>query len=59
MSNSDVKLDPIEHQDFLYATEDEITNDKVGDVHLTWITPPNKAMNLEAFRLKREGGEGL
>lgn len=54
VSNSDVVLDPIEHQDYLYATEDDVANDKAGDVTLTWITPPNKAMNLEAFKLKRE-----
>lgn len=55
VSNSDVVLDPIEHQDFLYATEEDVVNDRSGEVALRWITPPNKAMNLEAFKLKREG----
>ena len=49
-----VKLDPIEHQDFLWATEEEVSNDKSGNVTLTWITKPNKDMNMEGFRLHRE-----
>lgn len=50
-----VVLDPVEHQDSLFATEEEVKVDQVGGVQLTWITPINKDINLEAFRLRREG----
>ena len=49
-----VVLDPIEHEEYLFATEEEVKNDKVGDIVLTYITPPNKAVKLEAFRLRQE-----
>lgn len=58
-SADSVVLDPVEHQDYLFATEEELAADKVGDVPLSWITPPNKAMNLEAFRLRRESNVPL
>ncbi|KAH7121207.1 NUDIX hydrolase domain-like protein [Dendryphion nanum] len=54
VANFNIVLDPMEHQDYLYAAEEDIVNDKAGDVTLTWITAPNKAMNLDAFRQKRE-----
>lgn len=54
-SLDDLKLDPIEHQNHLWATEDEVKQDKVGEVELTYITPPNKVVKLEAFRKRREG----
>ena len=50
----DIKLDPMEHQDHLWATEEEIKADQVGDVTLSWITPVNKEMNLQAFQWRRE-----
>jgi hypothetical protein len=50
-----VVLDPVEHQDSLFATEEEVRSDSAGGVQLAWITPVNKDMNLEAFRLRREG----
>lgn len=51
---ADVVLDPIEHQNFLFATEEEVADDKVGDVQLSYISPENKAVKLEAFRLRRK-----
>ena len=48
-----VVLDPIEHQKFLFASEEEIINEQAGDVKLQYISPPNKAVKLEAFRLRR------
>lgn len=48
-----VVLDPIEHQRFLFASEEEIIKDQVGEVKLEYITPQNKAVKLEAFRLRR------
>jgi 8-oxo-dGTP pyrophosphatase MutT (NUDIX family) len=56
-SLEDVVLDPIEHQRFLWATEEEVQEDKAGDVIFTYITPPNKVVKLEAFRKRREGAE--
>ncbi|KAF1843554.1 uncharacterized protein K460DRAFT_288387 [Cucurbitaria berberidis CBS 394.84] len=52
--SDNVVLDPVEHQKFLFASEEEIVNDLVGDVKLAYISPPNKGVKLEAFRLQRE-----
>ncbi|KAI4643496.1 hypothetical protein J4E93_006506 [Alternaria ventricosa] len=55
VKNADtVVLDPVEHQKYLYASEEEVVNDKVGDVELRYISPANKEVKLEAFRQKRE-----
>jgi hypothetical protein len=48
----EVALDPVEHQQYLFASEEEIRNDLVGDVKLNYISPPNKDVKLEAFRLR-------
>ena len=56
VDNADaVVLDAVEHQRFLFASEEEVVNDQVGDVQLQYISPPNKAVKLEAFRARREG----
>lgn len=52
--SDNVVLDPVEHQNFLFASEEEVVNDLVGDVKLAYISPPNKVVKLEAFRLQRE-----
>ncbi|KAH7382559.1 NUDIX hydrolase domain-like protein [Phaeosphaeria sp. MPI-PUGE-AT-0046c] len=49
-----IALDPVEHQEYLFASEDEIVNDLVGDVKLVYISPPNKQVKLDAFKLSRE-----
>ncbi|KAF1946840.1 hypothetical protein EJ02DRAFT_197846 [Clathrospora elynae] len=54
-STDSVVLDPVEHQKFLFASEEEIVNDVVGDVELVYISAPNKEVKLEAFKLRREG----
>jgi 8-oxo-dGTP pyrophosphatase MutT (NUDIX family) len=54
-STDHVMLDPMEHQKFLFASEDEVAHGLVGNVQLTYISPPNKAIKLEAFRLRQEG----
>ena len=53
---SAIVLDPIEHQSHLWATEDEVVNDLVveGTTSLEYISPANKDIKLEAFRLQRE-----
>ncbi|KAF2662665.1 hypothetical protein K491DRAFT_686542 [Lophiostoma macrostomum CBS 122681] len=48
-----VVLDPEEHQHYVFATEEDVLQDKAGGIQLTWISPPNKAMNLEAFKSRR------
>jgi 8-oxo-dGTP pyrophosphatase MutT (NUDIX family) len=50
-----VVLDPVEHQKFLWASEEDVVNNAVGEVKLRYISPPNKAVKLEAFRMRREG----
>ncbi|KAJ8105625.1 hypothetical protein OPT61_g10061 [Boeremia exigua] len=51
-----VVLDPVEHQRYLWASEDEVTDDlvKEGSTCLKYISPRNKEVKLEAFRLQRE-----
>jgi 8-oxo-dGTP pyrophosphatase MutT (NUDIX family) len=57
VQNADnVVLDPIEHQKFLFASEDEIVHDEVGDVKLRYISPENKDVKLEAFKQRRGDG---
>jgi 8-oxo-dGTP pyrophosphatase MutT (NUDIX family) len=59
-----IVLDPAEHQAHLFASEDEIVGERVGNVQLEYISPANKAVNVEAFRRRggaageRGGGEG-
>lgn len=48
-----VFLDPNEHQRYIWATEDEVRNEKVGEMALKYITPDNKVAKLEAFELRR------
>ncbi|KAF1980197.1 hypothetical protein BU23DRAFT_585972 [Bimuria novae-zelandiae CBS 107.79] len=52
----DVKLEPTEHDDYLFATEDQIESERAGDVVLRYISPDNKRVLLEAFKRRREGG---
>jgi hypothetical protein len=53
VEDTNVTLDPVEHQKYLFASEEEIKNDLVGDVKLAYISPPNKDVKLEAFRLQK------
>jgi hypothetical protein len=50
----DIALDPIEHQAYLFASEEEIKEDLVGGVTLEYISEQNKAVKLEAFRLQQK-----
>jgi len=36
-SLNDLKLDPIEHQNHLWATEEEVKQDNVGGVELSYM----------------------
>jgi 8-oxo-dGTP pyrophosphatase MutT (NUDIX family) len=57
----DVKLDPSEHQNYVWATEEEVKVRKVGDVELKFTTREQEAVVLEAFKARGEmnadGGE--
>jgi 8-oxo-dGTP pyrophosphatase MutT (NUDIX family) len=55
----DVKLDPEEHQSFVWATEGEVRARKVGDLELEFTTTDLEATVLEAFRTKRGAKEVL
>ncbi|KAH9876878.1 hypothetical protein IAQ61_002239 [Plenodomus lingam] len=50
---SHVSLDPVEHQDFLFATEEEVAAEQSGEVKLAYVSEPNKMVKLEAFRLRK------
>jgi 8-oxo-dGTP pyrophosphatase MutT (NUDIX family) len=50
----DVKLDPSEHQNYIWAAEEEVKARKVGDVELKFTTRDQEAVVLEAFRARRE-----
>jgi 8-oxo-dGTP pyrophosphatase MutT (NUDIX family) len=49
----DVKLDPSEHQNYVWATEEEVKARKVGDVELKFTSREQEAVVLEAFRTRR------
>jgi 8-oxo-dGTP pyrophosphatase MutT (NUDIX family) len=49
-----IVLDPVEHGDYRWATEEEIIAERVGDVVLKYISADNKSIKLEAFRHRRE-----
>lgn len=46
-----VVLDPVEHQQYLWATEEEVIGDQVGEIKLAYVSPPNKEVKLQAFKL--------
>ncbi|KZM27812.1 uncharacterized protein EKO05_0010998 [Ascochyta rabiei] len=51
-----VVLDPIEHQSYLWACEEEVVKDLVAErsTPLRYISQQNKDVKLEAFKLQRE-----
>jgi len=50
-----VKLDPEEHQNFLWATEEDVRAKKAGGFVLDFTTTNTEANVLEAFLTKRQG----
>ncbi|KAI9785994.1 MAG: hypothetical protein M1839_008260 [Geoglossum umbratile] len=48
-----VKLDPDEHQNYVWAAEEEVRTGKVGDVELKFTMDEQEAVVLEAFRVRR------
>ncbi|PVI04447.1 hypothetical protein DM02DRAFT_556302 [Periconia macrospinosa] len=49
-----ITLDPIEHDAYLWASEEEVVAEQVGDVRLKYFSPDNKFIKLESFRHRRE-----
>lgn len=56
---ADVKLDPNEHQDFVWASEEEIRRQQIGDRQLSITRWTVQALFLEAFRLRKRRMETL
>jgi 8-oxo-dGTP pyrophosphatase MutT (NUDIX family) len=53
VEDTSVTLDPVEHQQYLFASEEEVVNDLAGDVELVYISPSNKQIKLDAFKLQK------
>lgn len=49
-----VVLDPVEHQHFVFASEEEVIKEQVGEVKLKYVNDVNKEVKLEAFRRRGE-----
>jgi len=50
----EVKLDPKEHQNLVWATEEEVKAKKVGDLELTFTTATLEKNVLESFQIRKE-----
>lgn len=51
--NHDVKLDPKEHQAFVWATEDEVKAYRAQDINLKFTNGKQRETILQAFSIKR------
>lgn len=51
----DVKLDPKEHQNFVWATQEQVKARKIGDLILELTSNEAEATILEAFKIRRQG----
>ncbi|TID16853.1 ATP-dependent (S)-NAD(P)H-hydrate dehydratase [Venturia nashicola] len=49
-----VKLDPNEHEAFVWATEEDIKSRKAGNIELNFTTREAESAILEAFTIKKE-----
>ena len=52
----EVKLDPNEHEAFLWVSEEEARLGKCGDVEFKYTTARQKQIVLAAFELRRKEG---
>ena len=52
-----VTLDPNEHQDYAWATEEEVRNQKVGHRSTEFTSKDTQGLLLEGFRLRKESGQ--
>lgn len=51
-----IRLDPIEHQNYLWVSEDEVVLGEANGRRLEFMTADQRAMMLEGFRLRRAQG---
>ncbi|KAH8879926.1 hypothetical protein GQ53DRAFT_20313 [Thozetella sp. PMI_491] len=49
---TDIRLDPNEHQDFVWATEAEVRDQRIGDRDVPITSVDMQSIILEAFRLR-------
>jgi len=49
----DVKLDPREHQNYVWATEEQVIAGRVDDVQLKWTSSEQEGAVLEAFQARK------
>ena len=54
-----VVLDPNEHQDFVWASEEEVAAERVGERAILLTGRAGRVMLLRAFALRREGRGGV
>lgn len=55
VENSDhVRLDPNEHQNFAWVTEDQVRQQRIGEMSIPITNQNVQSLMLEAFRLKKE-----
>lgn len=52
-SCGDVTLDPEEHQAFVWASNEEVRQQRIGDRYIPLISPQMQSVVLEAFRLRQ------
>lgn len=50
----DVKLDPKDHQKFLWATEQEVRDKRCGDARIEFTTDSQHHIVLSAFTMRNE-----
>ena len=55
----DVKLNPEEHQKFVWASEEEVRARKVGNLEIEFTMTELEATVLEAFAIRREAKDML
>jgi 8-oxo-dGTP pyrophosphatase MutT (NUDIX family) len=48
-----IKLDPMEHQQWLWATEDEVWSSRVGEIDLKFISPEQRTVILDGFTRRK------
>ena len=53
VQEGEVRLDPNEHQDFLWVTEEEAKAEKVGEREIPLTTAQMRRLVAEAFRLRK------
>lgn len=50
----EVKLDPNEHEDFVWATEEDVVANRYGNTEFTWMSEVQRQTILKAFRMLKQ-----